>query len=156
MKKLILCVISLVSFNLLAAEAGPVTVGVCPTCTAKEPAKQEEPAKPKVNKPKVNKPCPPVKACEKCEKCEKCVPELRTVEIVKTVYAPAKKNTLSLLLGQDYNGLSWERKGDIIQLHRDFGWISGIRYERKLDETWSVSGEYLTNQTGNLGVGLSW
>jgi hypothetical protein len=156
MKKLFFCVISLMSFNVVAAEAGPVTIGVCPTCPTKAKPAKPKPTKPKTNKPK---PCPTTKPCEKCEqceKCEKCEPEVRTVTIEKTVYAPAKKNTLSLLIGQDYNGLDWDRKGSNVQLHRRYGWVSGIRYERHLDETWSVSGEYLTNESGNLGVGLSW
>jgi hypothetical protein len=153
MKKIIFCLMSMFSISLFA-EVGPVTIGVCPTCPT---AKKNAPVKVKPKqKPKTAKPCPPVKDCPTCQKCEKCEPTVERVEVEKIIHAPSKKNTLSLVVGQDYNGLKWDRKGKDVNFKRDFGWVGGVRYERKLDETWSVSGEVLSNESGNLGVGVSW
>lgn len=150
MKKILVTLFSFAAVNVFAQgvtpaapTVGPVTVGVCPTanCPKQEEAKKVKP------KTKVVKP-----ACKECPKCEDKVVE-KTVVVKEPVF---KKNTLSLLLGRGPNGLTYDLHKENIQLQKGYGLITGIRYERRLDESWSVSGEFLTSESGNLGLGFSW
>jgi len=153
MKKVLVTLFSFVAINVFAqgvtpaTTVGPVTVGVCPTATTCPKQDETKKVKPK-DKPKTNKTVCPVKECPKCEAKikEKIVKEL----------SPFKKNTLSLFLGRGPNGITYDLHKENIQLQKGYGLITGIRYERRLDESWSVSGEFLTSESGNLGVGFSW
>ena len=152
MKKIILLVFSFLTTSVFAqgttiptTPAGPVVIGVCPACTTPVPTPKPKP-KPK---PAPKKPCP---TCPTCKPTVITNTETKTVVVKESI----KKNTLSLLLGRGRDGITYDLHKSNIQLEKGYGWYTGIRYERKLDETWSLSGEYITSEEGNFGVGFSW
>lgn len=144
---LLICLFGVYAMNAFSQEnkVGPVLVGVCP------PAKDcpPEPVKPKpapVKYKKVEKKCP------SCPPCEPKVVE-KKVEVEVPVY---KKNTVSLLLGRGRDGLYYDLDKTNVLIRKGYGVYVGVRYERKLDPSWSVSGEWLTTESANLGLGYSW
>jgi len=149
MKYVLICLFSLYSFVSLAQQSvpGPVTVGLCPPAkdcpSAPAPAPAPKPA------PKA------VKKCPKCQTCPTCPPE-KTVTVEKKVEVETyKKNTISVLLGRGRDGINYTLHNSDILLHKGYGIYTGLRYERRIDPTWSVSGEWLTTESANLGLGIS-
>lgn len=134
----------------------------CPKCLECPPHKviiRKEKIPCPVVKPKV---CPIVKpkVVTKIQKVfiekDKIVEKIVEKEVLK-----APKNTLTLVGGQGPDGIikriyrTRERDSEYV-FKRGYGALLGIRYERKLTPTWSLSGEYLSNDTKLVGIGLSW
>lgn len=80
-------------------------------------------------------------------------------EIIKTINL-TKHNYVSLFAGYGPTGLILNSKPDDentnINVKKDFGIVSGIRYTRIVNDTWNVSMQYLTNHTSTVGVGYGW
>jgi len=156
MKKLLtLVAVSVFTASTVFAQTTPVPTPApvpekCVTCCQPK-AEKVEPKK--TTTPKA-KPC----TCSACTICpaQKLCPSCPKQEVKVEKETVFKKNTVSLLLGKGPDGVNSEVVNSNINLHRGYGLVVGARYERRFDENWSGSLEYLSSQSGNLGLGFSW
>lgn len=122
-------------------------------CTGDKPAT----VKPDCNKPKPKpktkpQPKPQPKPVEKKCECTTCPTPQPPVRVEKEVY---KKNTFSLLVGYGQHGLRTTDRPDGMQVDKYNDALIGIRYTRRLNEEWDISGEAISNETGMFGLGYS-
>ena len=70
-----------------------------------------------------------------------------------------KRNKISILGGYGPIGLITKRQGTdrkVYQVDKEYGPVLGLRYTHNFNPIWSLSAEYITNQTGVGAVGWSW
>ena len=81
-------------------------------------------------------------------------PQSKTV--TKIVF---KRNKISVLGGYGPIGLITKRQGaerKVFQVDKEYGPVLGLRYTRNFSPIWSLSAEYISNETGVGAVGWSW
>jgi len=97
---------------------------------------------------------PKAKQCKPVIKWRTAATQTKTVN--KVVF---KQNKLSILAGYGPIGLITKRQGaerKVFQVDKEFGPVTGLRYTRNFSPIWSVSAEYITNDTIVGAAGWSW